>query len=213
MSASISRTRAAVLCFGGWGLQTMLHLWPRLRLIQEEREVLGFDGKLPNLDRLIAFAAILPEPMSTARSMPTAPFRVFQPTPDRYPGPLYLANQLASIEAVAARESGADLTRAEQVGARLLQRAQGDGFVQPLSVALSGLTERAMSEMPISRSGMFRAGIGAAGMTVRTLLSQVIDPTRLDSMQPRDPFVQTTIYVVASLSEPLASALVWPIVS
>ena len=45
------------------------------------------------------------------------------------------------------------------------------------------------------------------------LLSQVIDPTRLDSMQSRDPLVQTTIYVIAPLSEPLASALVWPVVS
>ena len=66
------RTRAAVLCFGGWGLQTMLHLWPRLRLIQEERQILGIDRELPNLDRLTAFAAILPKTApasgSTARS-------------------------------------------------------------------------------------------------------------------------------------------------
>ena len=41
----------------------------------------------------------------------------------------------------------------------------------------------------------------------------MIDPTRLDSMQSRDPLVQTTIYVIAPLSEPLASALVWPVVS
>ena len=59
----------------------------------------------------------------------------------------------------------------------------------------------------------FRAGIEAAGPIVRALLSQVIDPTRLDSMQSRDPLVQTTIYVIAPLSEPLASALVWPVVS
>ena len=32
-------------------------------------------------------------------------------------------------------------------------------------------------------------------------------------MQPRYPFVQTTIYVIAPLSEPRASALVWPVVS
>ena len=64
-----------------------------------------------------------------------------------------------------------------------------------------------------SRAETFRAGIEAAGPIVRALLSQVIDPTRLDSMQSRDPLVQTTIYVIAPLSEPLASALVWPVVS
>ena len=68
-------------------------------------------------------------------------------------------------------------------------------------------------ERPASRADTFRAGIEAAGPIVRALLSQVIDPTRLDSMQSRDPLVQTTIYVIAPLSEPLASALVWPVVS
>jgi hypothetical protein len=115
----------------------------------------------------------------------------------------------------------AGLTYAELVGARLLKRVRDDGYVQPLSVARS--TGHSMSfpqpsnggsgQPPASRAETFRAGIGAAGATVRALLSQVIDPTRLDSMQTRDPFVQTTIYVIAPLSEPRASALVWPVVS
>lgn len=211
-----TRTRAAVLCFGGWGLQTMLHLWPRLRLIQEEREVLGNDRELPNLDRLTAFAAILPElapALSPVASASAPPFHVLQPNLARYPAPFYLERQLAAIAAEAAEASVSGLTHAERLGARLLKRAQDDDYVRPLPVAFRQPADDGSGERPAARVATFRAGIEAAGPIVRTLLSQVVDPTRLDSVQPRDPFVQTTIYVIAPLSEPGASALVWPVVS
>ena len=210
-----SRTRAAVLCFGGWGLQTMLHLWPRLRLIQEERQVLGIDRELPNLDRLTAFAAILPQTAPASGTQPVPPFHVLQPNLERYPAPFYLERQLASIEAAAAAAatSVTGLTYAERVGARLLKRVRDDGYVRPLPVTFRELEGVRSGERPASRGDTFRAGIEAAGPIVRALLSQVIDPTRLDSMQSRDPLVQTTIYVIAPLSEPLASTLVWPVVA
>jgi hypothetical protein len=244
MLASVSRTRAAVLCFGGWGLQTMLHLWPRLCLIQEEREVLGIDRELPNLDRLTAFAAILPEAAPTpalaterpgscgperapgsrdsaGASVPVSPFHVLQPNLALYPAPSYLKRQLASIEVEVAEAPVAGLTHAERIGSRLLKRAQDDGYIRPLPVTFPPSEEDLRQPTPakpsgrafISRRETFRAAIDAAGPIVRALLSQVIDPTRLDSMQTRDPFVQTTIYVIAPLSEPRASALVWPVVS
>ena len=218
-SGAYFRTRAAVLCFGGWGLQTMLHLWPRLRLIQEERQVLGIDRELPNLDRLTAFAAILPATALASGTQPVPPLHVLQPNLERYPAPFYLERQLASIEAAAAAAAAAaatsvsGLTYAERVGARLLKRVRDDGYVRPLPVTFQQPANDGSGERPASRADTFRAGIEAAGPIVRALLSQVIDPTRLDSMQSRDPLVQTTIYVIAPLSEPLASALVWPVVS
>ena len=136
-----------------------------------------------------------------------------QPNLERYPGPFYLERQLASIEAEAAEASVPGLTHAERVGARLLKRARDDGYVRPLPVTFRQPADDGAGRLPASRAGTFRAGIEAAGPIVRALLSQVIDPTRLDSMQSRDPFVQTTIYVIAPLSEPRASALVWPVVS
>jgi hypothetical protein len=212
-AGAYSRTRAAVLCFGGWGLQTMLHLWPRIRLIQEERQVLGIDRELPNLDRLTAFAAILPQSAPASGTQPVPPCHVLQPNLERYPSPFYLERQLASIAAEATEASVSGLTYAERVGARLLKRVQHDGYVRPLPVTFRQPANDESGERPASRVGTFRAGIEAAGPIVRALLSQVIDPTRLDSMQSRDPLVQTTIYVIAPLSEPLASALVWPVVS
>ncbi len=205
-----ARTRAAVLCFGGWGLQAMLHLWPRLRLIQEAREIAGNGRELPDLDRLTAFAAILPEmaPASAATS-----FHVLQPNPTRYPAPFYLERQLAAIATETTPATASGLTHAERIGASLLQRVRADGYVQPLAVV--GLSPRGdgSSAWPIARGDVFQAGIAAAGPIVRTLLNQVVDPTRLDSMQTRDPFVQTTIYVIAALGEPRTSALVWPVMA
>ncbi len=215
-----ARTRAAVLCFGGWGLQAMLHLWPRLRLIQEEREVLGRARELPNLDRLTAFAAILP---ATTPAADSPPFHVFRPNPDRYPPPAYLASRLTAIRAEAARTTASGLTQSEWIGARLLQRAREDGYIRPLAVsgppkpawpeAGQSRTDDGACAWPATRNAAFRAGMAAAGPIVRTLLHQVVDSTRLDSMQIRDPFVQTTIYVIAALGEPRTSALVWPVVS
>ena len=211
------RTRAAVLCFGGWGLQTMLHLWPRLRLIQEERQILGIDRELPNLDRLTAFAAILPKTAPASGTLPVPPFHVLQPNPERYPAPFYLERQLASIEAEAVEASLSGLTHAERVGARLLKRVRDDGYVRPLPVTFrqpagSPLTTGQASGRPRVPT-RFGPASRRRDRSCAALLSQVIDPTRLDSMQTRDPFVQTTIYVIAPLSEPLASALVWPVVS
>ena len=213
-SGAYSRTRAAVLCFGGWGLQTMLHLWPRIRLIQEERQVLGIDRELPNLDRLTAFAAILPQTAPASGTQPVPPCHVLQPNLERYPAPFYLERQLASIEAAAAATSVPGLTYAERVGSAAAETRPGRWLCPTSPGDLPAARERWVRRAAgLARVDTFRAGIEAAGPIVRALLSQVIDPTRLDSMQSRDPLVQTTIYVIAPLSEPLASALVWPVVA
>ena len=169
-SGAYSRTRAAVLCFGGWGLQTMLHLWPRLRLIQEERQVLGIDRELPNFDRLTAFAAILPQTVPASGTQPVPPCHVLQPNLERYPAPFYLERQLASIEAAAAAAAAATsvpgLTYAERVGARLLKRVRDDGYVRPLPVTFRQPADDRSGERPASRVDTFRAGIEAAGPIV-----------------------------------------------
>ena len=58
MIPGATRSRAAILCLGGWGLQTMLHLAPRLHAAQEQRNATGVDG--PDLTRITRFAALLP---------------------------------------------------------------------------------------------------------------------------------------------------------
>jgi hypothetical protein len=191
----------------------MLHVWPRLRLVQEQRQVLGIADQLPDLNRLTAFATIMPETAVAPGRLSAPPFCILKPHPDRYPLPFYLERLLEHTEAPFVEGPFQRLTQAELAAAQLLARAQEDGYVEPLPIAHLPMADDVMEAPPASRAAMFRAGINAANTVARVLLSQVIDPTRIDSVQARDPFVQTTIYVVASLAEPLASALVWPVVS
>ena len=218
-----TRSRAAVLCFGGWGLQTMLHLWPRLRFIQEERWALGIDRQLPDLGRLAAFAAIMPQPMMSANSQNYQPFRLMRPFADVYPAPFFVEQQLAQIEQQLAdedqerRQSGTLeaplLTYSERVAAALLEQASGEGYITEIGIKPPTLATKPPPDERVSRQTMFQMGIEWAETAARSIVRYVIDPTRLDNVQTRDPLVQTSIYVVASLCEPLASALIWPILS
>jgi len=217
----LTRTRAAVLCFGGWGLQTMLHLWPRLRFIQEARYETGIDRSLVELDQVTAFAAILPEPVVPTDLQSFVPLQILRP--HSYPDPFYVERALQGLRLTLAPD--AQRTYAERLAQALAERALGrdDGqFLQRVTnPVLDALQRQVIADLApalqpgtrVSRRAMFQVGVSAAELVARTVIRSVIDPTRLDSVQPEDPQVQTTLYVVASLSEPLASALIWPIIS
>lgn len=213
----ITRSRAAVVGFGGWGLQVMLHLWPRLRFIQEERQALGIEHQLPDLNRLTAFATLLPTIVGPAKPNPYAPFRIVRPDPDHFPNPFYVEECLATIRQVERRgtDPRPNFTYAERVEARLAETALAGSNASLVEVPFTAppLLTQPEPRQRIRRGDLFRWTITWAEPAVRAILQQVIDPTRLDQVQTRDPLVQTTIYIVASLAEPLTSALVWPIVS
>lgn len=222
-----TRSRAAVLCFGGWGLQTMLHLWPRLRFIQEERWALGIDRQLPDLGQLTAFAAIMPTPIMPAGSGSYQPFRVMRPFADVYPPPFFVEQQMSQIEQQLfeqeverqqrAQQSGVagepQLTYAERVADLLLEQARSQDYITEISMPRPALPTMPEPDRRVSRERMFRMSVEWAETAARSILRYVIDPTRLDRVQTRDPLVQTSLYVVASLSEPLVSALIWPILA
>lgn len=211
----LTRSRAAVLCFGGWGLQTMLHLWPRLRFIQEERWAQGGAlAELPDLHRLAAFATIMPwMPGATKEDMEPS-FTVWQPKPGHYPPPFFMDRVTEEItrQLNESPSSGAARnTYAERLASDLLRRADEGGYVERLSIR--GLQTYAATGQRPTRRSLFAAAIAGAESAARTITQRVIDPTRLDSLQTRDPWVQTSLYVVASLAEPLTSALIWPIMA
>lgn len=218
MAVTVTRSRAAVICFGTWGLQTMLHLVPRLRFLQVERRALGIDQELPDLDKLTAFATIMPgnaclqvKESGAAATADPPPLTIVRPDPNRYPAPSYVENRLLAMTGRINGNAGG--TYAEQLGRELLHRACEDKYVQPLVLARpsSALNWRATSVN--ARANAFRSAVLWSEPVVRALVQEVIEPTRLDDVQILDPFVQTTIYVVASLAEPLSSAYVWPILA
>lgn len=224
MARYINRSRAAVICFGGWGLQTMLHLWPRVRFIQEERRILGIDREFPDLNRQTAFACVMPHPIPEEHD--GRPLSVVYPAPSSaYPEPYYVEKKLLTSRSdsgefgLTSSEVWADrLFKSALAKKKLDEKNSDDGsneaqYIQPLAMSEPFGYKVPNSSSRLWREDMFAAGIAWAEPVVKALLRHVIDPTRLDNIQTLDPYVQTNIYVVASLAEPLTSALIWPIIS
>jgi len=193
-----------VIGFGGWGLETILHVWPRLHRLQEQRQALGIDGRLPDLDRLMAYAAILTRIDGAAG----LGIEVVEPVPDHCPLPGAIGEEHARPSHAIATGDTRGLTEAETEATNLLRRVQASGYVRSLVPDLTG-PARGVPD----RAGLCRLGRDLAPGIVRALLGEVINPTRVDSRQGPDPFVRTTIYIVASLAEPHASALLWPVIA
>lgn len=214
MASLVHRSRAAVLVFGGWGLQTLLHVYPRLRALQTEREALGLTH-LPDLNRILSYAAIMPAPYIKLPDT-YVPLRLVYPSPIAIPEAFYCERQLLSIHTQLhdAQQRNSNLTEAEQIGECLFDAAQSRYLEEiPLRLPAGYYPPAGYPQGRVTRSDMFQAGLKWSESVSRAFISRVMDPTRLDQVEPHDTFVQTHLYVIAALTEPMTSALIWPIVS
>ena len=211
MITSTTRSRAAILCFGGWGLQLMLHLAPRLRAVQEQRQALEVAG--PDLTRVTRFATLLPNPLLDRGGR--VPFHLRMLAPGTQLPPFYLDKLLAQLgEGDPNPAAPTPLTHAERRAMALLQAAEG--VLQPLSWhsrPRPGQPSQPVGEgQRATRAQAFQEALEEGAPMARVLETHLVDPVRQDALVPGDPFVQTTLYVVAPLYEPLASAALWPVV-
>ena len=226
MLVTYTHSRAAILCLGGWGLQAMLHLVPRFQATQEQRAALQAVG--PDLNQITSFGAVIPEPMLTGDSY--AQFYLRRPREDAAWTPYYAERLLLELQrrTPSAVEERAEtlLTASERRATALLKMAEpvlepmgyeGYDFRAPAG-GLAGLGLRATGQVQshglrrATRGDLFTASLIHADYAARLLETYVLDPIRQDNLAPDDPFVQTTLYVVAPLFEPLASAQIWPLV-
>ena len=273
MNPGATRSRAAILCFGGWGLQTMLHLAPRLRAAQEQRVAIGIDG--PDLTRITRLAALMPADkldqqgdlalhLLALRDDRLPPFYLErllnrlersnwqgdhvgdrqgppadeQPMPaDIFDGDSGVAQRRASLLLDAARDTLLPLRWQETDRSRSSQQASAaqdptkagrKGLPWPFKrsdKAATGADTRRQdaqsrsSDLPAAfldppgRRHAFRAALQTGDRIAHLFASNIIDPIRADTHAPGDPFVQTTLYVIAPLYEPLTSALIWPTIA
>ncbi len=253
MIPGATRSRAAILCLGGWGLQTMLHLAPRLQSAQEQRSATGVDG--PDLTRITRFAALLPSDQLNHQDEIT--LNLFTLRDNRLP-PFYLERLLTGLmrsppPAVPEPPQTTNHWRGatSQRRASLLLAAAGDALhplqwqdtqSTPYSPAAAKSSRRGIPwpfrrtnkdagdsglpgganippasptapSDPPTRRHAFRAALRDGGSIAHLVASNIIDPIRADTLVPGDPFVQTTLYVIAPLYEPLTSALIWPAIA
>src|SRR6185436_8549574 len=94
MLNTFTHGRAALLCFGGWGLQVMLHLWPRLQAVQEQRTALGATGA--DFSRITSFTAVLPDAILDANNQ--AQFYLRKPRLEQVLQPFYAEKLLAKLD-------------------------------------------------------------------------------------------------------------------
>lgn len=225
-----THSRAAILCFGGWGLQTMLHLAPRIQAGQEQRAAQG--AKDPDLTRITSFGVVLPEPLLSDSDQ--VQFTLRKLHEGHALPPFYVERILSEMDSPRGRGAaapsdmlvGAVLTHAERRAIALaraaepvLQPLQFEGlpFRSPAGGASISLrhpaAETGRNLRRATRQDFMQAGVQHADPVSRLLEAHLIDPIRQDVLSPDDPFVQTTLYVVAPLFEPLTSALIWPVVA
>lgn len=215
----------------------MLHLAPRLAAAQEQRAARAVDG--PDLTRITSFAALLPDQFIDANHNLALHLRKLggDPLP-----PFYLERLLTRLDASlwnpnGATDSPAGDDEAEwsfgraarmfengnvEIGASqaslraeaLLRMAEP--VLTPLHWQAHDLDATPGSDdrrLAASRRDAFAAALRDGERIARLLEAHIIDPIRQDNLVPGDPFVQTTLYVVAPLYEPLTAALVWPTVA
>ncbi|MCL4834477.1 MAG: hypothetical protein KJZ86_18675 [Caldilineaceae bacterium] len=221
-------------------MQTMLHLAPRLAAAQEQRAARGVDG--PDLTRITSFASLLPDQFVDANhnlalhlrklgNDPLPPFYLERlltrldaslwtppgatgttPSDENGNGSEWSFGRAARMFQNGEVEIGG--SQASQRAEALLQMAEP--VLTPLHWqaqdldAQPGSSERRLAA---SRRDAFAAALREGERIARLLEAHIIDPIRQDNLVPGDPFVQTTLYVVAPLYEPLAAALVWPTVA
>lgn len=225
MLTNLTHGRAAILCFGGWGMQVMLHLWPRLQAVQEQRTALGATGV--DFSRITSFISIMPDPLVDDQGQ--AQFQVRQPRLDQLLQPFYVEKLLTRLDrdipnAFDGHTAGM-LTMAEKRATLLLRAVEP--VLKPLDHAAAGFRAGAVGLAPhydylpphgkgvrrATRIDLFRSALTHAEQMARLLEIHLLDPVRQDNLVEDDPFVQTTLYVVAPLFEPLAAALIWPLVA
>jgi len=118
---SYAHSRAAILCFGGWGMQVMYHLLPRLQAAQEQRAALSSNPA--DLSRLTSFCTVIADPLIDGQQR--AQFYLRQPRPDQPLPPFYVERTLGRLERELPRafdeQTAGVMTAAEKHATLLLQ--------------------------------------------------------------------------------------------
>jgi len=196
----------------------MLHLWPRLQAAQEQRNALGSIG--PDLESITRFGLVMPDILLNEQGQ--GQLHLYTPKPDAEIPPFYAETMLGQLRQrpnTLAQNSGL-LTASEQRTSGLLAATQhmlqplqynGDGF----HFTASGIAPQLQNSnyRRATRMELFQAAAIHAEPISRLLETDLINPIRQDTLLPDDPYVQTTLYVIAPFFELLPSATVWPIVA
>lgn len=188
---------------------------------------------LPDLGKITAFAGLVP---NTSYSDDQSPFYYFTPILPKNPKvkdePYIVENWLKPIleeyrpeeRAQTAEEkknpqsgfildsqSGIKTLECEHIAEALLKNAKEAGWCRQIKLHKKNLNWPVNER--VSRHKMMQASLMWADEIAGVFDASILDKTRYDIYQPHDPHVRTRLYVIASLSEPLTSVFICPIIA
>lgn len=210
-----TQNRAAVICLGGWGMQVMLHLNLRLQAIQQQRHFTGTNQETPALHDVIRCVTCMPEthypPASNSALTSYAMMKAYTTNASQYP-------TAAAIDALVQRSvhNLQDQTHSEAIAKELVSEAFSRRWIQQLEEGVPALAvtpHAARAETHVTRQEYFELMLDHADDIATWLQRDLIEPTLLDRIAPTESLMQTNIYIVASLTEPLTSVMIWPLLA
>lgn len=227
---TLNQVRSTIIGVGGFGLHTLGHFAPRLRFLNNQRRLA--DRGLPDLDRLVSYAAIIPRRPGLAGEGITPGLQLWLPKrqnlqdldplevqrfwravsrfvqegyqlPDEPDGPVHALNMAARAWQQANPDRGNRLFLAEVVN---------DALVRYLAPHF-----RVVETSPFEESGarLRRADVLDTLMhsanPFGTQLEYQLSQAYQDLVQPIEDQTEVTIYVIGSVCEDWSSALFWPL--
>lgn len=181
--------RALIVAIGSFGAQALAHLWPRLRFEDFQRDLLR--PGLPRLRRTVGFGLLLP--------MARGGFVVGAPSPERWDDDIFTRRVARLAPRRWEPDAGAD--------------AEDTLYTEELPAALLPERRRAVPGEAVTseRRAYFDAALEHRA-SLGNLLVQIADMVRIDEDAPGRDAARFTVYVIATLTEPAATAVLWPLV-
>ncbi|HEY63344.1 MAG TPA: hypothetical protein G4O02_02115 [Caldilineae bacterium] len=180
--------RAALIGLGGWGCRVLAHLWPRLRQADERRSLVT-----PNLTPIhytVSFALVMPDGEGS--------LAIARPRPGRWDTPSFSETPWHALS---------DLSDGDRHS-----RAWCQDTYRRLQETIETLETYTapLDKSPVDRQGMLHI-LAAHESAIARQLAWIMDQARVDRGEPTAEIAKLTVYILASLAEDLASALVWPL--
>ncbi len=179
--------RAAIVGVGGWGARVVAHLWPRLRLADRGRALAGGRFRISRLSNMVSYALVLPDAAGN--------LTIARPNPERW----------ADVGFARHHWELPDLNQS----VRHLQDVTYEALWPTLDV-VGRYDGPAEQEGPVSRLALCQNFLHHRP-AITTDLAAIIEAARVDESEPDEESSQLTIFVVASLADEQATALLWPL--
>ena len=220
---TLNQVRSTIIGIGGFGLHAIAHLWPRLHFTDEQRRFRNRNHT--PLAKLVSHVVVLPDRRTNT-------IEIIRPNSQHLLGPNEVKIFWKEVTAFQKRmETGENLEPGENASQMehclynaYIQAEQNapnapivefinDAFIQyfyRLEGYFVEITKFGYDEIGrISRSGILKT-FENYDLRLGTQIQWQLEQAFYDLLQPYEDLTQITAYFIASLSDDVASSIIWP---